>query len=66
MKQYWRERWDKERFFFFFFLTERERQDVTFKVREIIAWFYADRNDPTKWKTDEAEERVVGEMEASD
>ena len=46
--------------------TERERQDVTFKVGEIIAWFYADRNDPTKWKTDEAEERVVGEMEASD
>lgn len=41
--------------FFFFFL--REREDVTFKVGEIIAWFYADRNDPTKGKTDEAEGR---------
>ena len=35
----------------------RERRDVTFKVGEIIAWFYADRNNPTKGKTDEAEGR---------
>lgn len=55
MEQYWRERWDKETFFFFFF--DRERQDVTFTVGEIIVWFYGDRNNPTKGKTDEAEGR---------
>ena len=58
MEQYWRERWDKERgFFLFVCLFLRERRDVTFKVGEIIAWFYADRNNPTKGKTDEAEGR---------